>query len=116
MSSLLLDTDQWDLVLDANGNIALADAPYALAHDVSCAVRTVLGECYYNTSIGLDYFGQVYGKTPPVSLIIQLIVAQVLTVPGVITAQCVISSFSARSVSGQIQFTDDTGEPTVVNF
>ncbi len=116
MSSLLLDTEQWDLVLDASGNIALAQPPYSLAQDVACAVRTVLGEVYYNRSIGLDYFGKVYGKLPPASMLVQLIVNQALTVPGVVTAQCVITSFSARSVNGQIQFTDTSGVTTVVNF
>jgi hypothetical protein len=116
MSSLLLDISEWDLVLDASGNIALAQPPYSLAQDVACAVRTVLGEVYYNRNLGLDYFGQVWGKLPPASLFIQLIVNQALTVPGVVTAQCVITSFNARSVSGQIQFTDDTGEVTVVSF
>lgn len=116
MSSLLLDTVAWDLVLDASGNIALAQPPYSLAQDVACAVRTVLGEVYYNGSVGLDYFGQVLGKLPPASLLIQLIVAQALTVPGVVTAQCVITSFNARSVSGQVQFTDDTGEVTTIGF
>jgi hypothetical protein len=41
MSSLLLDIDVWDLVLDANGDIALAQPPYSLAQDVACAVHSV---------------------------------------------------------------------------
>jgi S-methylmethionine-dependent homocysteine/selenocysteine methylase len=32
MKSLLLDRDAWDLVLDANGNIAACWEPYARAH------------------------------------------------------------------------------------
>ncbi len=38
--TLLLDTDEWDLVLDANGDIALADEPYAISQDVASAIRT----------------------------------------------------------------------------
>lgn len=115
MNTLLLDVDKWDLVLDASGNIALAAAPYALAQDVASAVRTFLGEVYYDTTQGIPYFDEVLGQLPPASLLTQLISNQALTVPGVLTAQCVITSFSAGSVSGQITFTSEAGV-TVVNF
>lgn len=116
MNTLLLDITAWDLVLDASGNIAMASPPYSLAQDVASAVQTFLGEVYYDTTQGIPYFADVLGKLPPAALLTQLISNQALTVPGVVTAQTVISSFNARGVAGQIQFTDDTGETTVVNF
>lgn len=116
MKTLLLDTEAWDLVLDANGNIALADAPYALAQDVASAVQTFLGELYYNTTQGIPYFENVLGKLPPTPMLIQQIVKAALTVPGVVQAQCAITSFNARGVSGQITFTDDQGVTTSVSF
>jgi hypothetical protein len=67
MDTLLLDVGLWDLTLDAYGNIAVAAAPYALAQDVASACRTVLGEVYYDDTLGVDYFGQSFGKTPPSS-------------------------------------------------
>jgi hypothetical protein len=103
-------------VLDANGNIALAQPPYSLAQDVACAVRTVLGEVYYDGNDGINYFEDIFGKMPPAALLVQLIVNQALTVPGVVSAQCVITSFSARSVRGQIQFVDSSGVTTIVSF
>lgn len=115
-NTLLLDTVAWDLVLDASGNIALAAPPYALAQDVASAVRTFLGEVYYDTTQGIPYFDEVLGHLPPASLLTQLISNQALTVPGVVTAQCVITAFTAGAVSGQIQFTDESGVTTVVNF
>jgi hypothetical protein len=116
LNTLLLDTDAWDLVLDASGNIAMASPPYSLAQDVASAVRTFLGEVWYDTTQGIPYFGDVLGKLPPAALLTQLISNQALTVPGVVTAQCVITSFNARSVSGQIQFQDEAGGTTVVHF
>lgn len=116
MKTLLLDTDAWDLVLDANGNIAVASEPYALAQDVASAVRTVLGEVYYNTQLGVPYFEDVLGKLPPTALLIELINAQALTVPGVVSVQTIITGFTSRTVSGQIQFTTDQGDSHVVNF
>lgn len=115
-NTLLLDTDAWDLVLDASGNIAVASPPYSLAQDVGSAVRTFLGEVYYDTTQGIPYFQQVLGKLPPAAMLTQLITNQALTVPGVITAQCTISAFDDRGVSGQIIFTDSSGVTTVVNF
>lgn len=110
-NTLLLDQTAWDLVLDANGNIAMATPPYALAQDVATAVRTFLGDNYYNTTLGIPYFdGQ------PASLLSQQIAAQALTVPGVVTAQMVITSYDAEgNLAGYIAFTDESGETTVVN-
>lgn len=116
LNTLLLDTDAWDLVLDASGNIAMASPPYSLAQDVASAVRTFLSEVFYDTTQGIPYPTQVLGQIPPAALLTQLISNQALTVSGVVSAQTVITSFNARSVQGQIQFTDESGGTTIVNF
>lgn len=116
LNTLLLDRDAWDLVLDASGNIAMASPPYSLAQDVASAVRTFLGEVWYDTTQGIPYFQDVLGKLPPASLLTQLITNQALTVPGVVSAQTSITAFNAREVSGQITFVDETGGTTIVNF
>lgn len=107
-STLLLDVGLWDLTLDAFGNIAVAAPPYALAQDVASACRTVLGEVYYDTSIGVDYFGLIFGLTPPTPVFQEQFVAATLTVPGVVSATCIIEAYSTatREVTGQILFTD----------
>ena len=116
LKTLLLDQVAWDLVLDSNGNIALASPPYALAQDVASAVKTFLGEVYYDTSLGVPYFQDILGQLPPISLFVALIEKQALTVPGVVSAQVTIQSFNEREISGQIQFIDDTGVTTTVSF
>lgn len=116
MSSLLLDQTAWDLVLDANGNIARADAPYAIAQDVACAVRTFLGEIYYDTTRGIPYWTKVLGKLPPASLLIEMINNEALTVSGVVTVQTFITSFSGRAITGNIQFVDVNNVSHTVNF
>lgn len=115
-NTLLLDTDAWDLVLDISGNIAVAAPPYSLAQDVASAVRTFVGEVYYDTTQGIPYFDEVLGELPPAALLTQLIANQAKTVPGVKAAQCVITSFAGRDTSGQIQFTDESGDSHSVNF
>lgn len=111
-STLLLDQTAWDLVLDAKGNIAVATPPYSLAQDVAAAVRTFLGDCYYDQTLGIPYFS---GQSA--SLLAQQISAQALTVPGVVTAQMVITSYDAEgNLAGYIAFTDESGATTVVNI
>jgi len=114
--TLLLDQDAWDLVLDSNGNIALASPPYAIAQDVASAIRTFLGECWYNTELGINWWGQVFGQLPPSSLIIELINQEALTVSGVVSVQTVITSFSERALAGYVQFVDVNNVTTTVNF
>jgi hypothetical protein len=116
MNTLLLDTDLWDLCKDANGNIAMATGPYALAQDVASAIKTFLGEVWYDTTLGIPYLSQILGKTPPITLFQQYMVDAALTVPGVVKATCVISSFEGRTVTGQVQFTDSTGTTQTVSF
>lgn len=114
--TLLLDTQSWDLVLDAAGNIAVASAPYALAQDAASAIKLFQGELWYDTSQGIPYFSTTLGMLPPVSLLKQQFVAAALTVPGVVSAQCFISSLIGRKVSGQVQVTDSAGNITAAAF
>lgn len=116
MDTLLLELNDWDLCLDASRNLALAKAPYALAQDVASAIKTFLGEVYYNTTLGVPYFTQILGKTPPIAVFQELMIQAALTVPGVVSATCVISSFSGRTVTGQVQFTDSNGATGTVGF
>lgn len=110
MNTLLLDVGLWDLTLDAFGNIALAAEPYALAQDVASACRTVLGEVYYDTTLGVNYFGQIFGLTPPASVFQEMFVAAALTVPDVVSATCILEAYNAttREATGQVLFTDSS--------
>lgn len=116
LNTLLLDRSQWDLVLDSLGNIAMAEPPYALAQDVASAVKLFLGELWYDTTKGIPYFEEVLGQLPPPSVLIGLIEQAALTVPGVVSAQCIIQSFDNREVRGQIQFIDETGAANGIVF
>jgi len=116
LNTLLLDRTKWDLVLDASGNIAMAKPPYALEQDVASAIQLFLGELWYDTTQGLPYFENILGQLPPLSLMIALIEQAALTVSGVVTAQCILTSFNSRSVSGQIKFIDELGTSRGVNF
>lgn len=115
-NTLLLDTETWDLCADANGNIAQAAPPYALAQDVASAIKTFLSEVRYDKTIGVPYFTKILGKTPPVGVFKAYMVAAALTVPGVVSAVCVINSFQNGKVTGQVTFRDSNAKTGAVNF
>ena len=115
-NTLLLDQTVWDLVLDANGNIALAGAPYSVAQDVASVTRTFLGECWYDTSQGIPYWQEILGDLPPLQYIAEQLQDAALTVPDVAAAQAVFTSFQGRSLAGQIQIIDTDGVANNVAF
>jgi hypothetical protein len=116
LNTLLLDVVLWDILLDASGNIAVATPPYAVAQSVASACRTFLGECYYDTSLGVPYFQQILGKFPPLQLVKQLLADVAATVPGCVNPVVYITALTERKLSGQIQFTDPSGATQVANF
>lgn len=120
MNTLLLDLTNWDLCIDANGNIAVAAAPYAIAQDVASAQRTFLGEVYYNSLLGVPYFqAPILGGDPPASLLAEFEVQAALTVPGVVTTPSpvfTVDSFNNRGVTGTTTFTDENGNIQTVTL
>lgn len=116
MRTFLLDTVNWDLVLDATNNIAVADDPYSLAQDAASAVKTFQGEVYYNTTLGVPYWDTILGKWPSLAYVKAKFVEAALTVPGVVAAQAFISSFKHREIQGQVQVSDIAGKIIPVNF
>ena len=116
-STVLLDRSTWDLVLDANGNIAVASEPYSVAQDAASAIMTFLGECYWDTQIGVPWLQQILGQRPTLALLKAQLAAAAMTVPDVAAAQVFISSFVSRVVSGQVQVTSQsTGQVSVAPF
>lgn len=109
MRTLLLDIQTWDLVLDASGNIAMADNPYALAQDAASAIKTFQGEVYYDTSLGVPYFQSILGKLPQGQVMKAAFVKAALTVPDVVAAKCVLGPLVNRQITGQVQITDKAG-------
>lgn len=115
-NTLLLDTEQWDLVLDANGNIALAQPPYAIAQDLASAVKLFRGELWYDTTKGVPYYEEILGQRPPLTLLTSRIEQAALSVPGVVSAKCIIQSINNGSVTGQVQVIDESGAQSGISF
>ena len=109
MKTLLLDTATWDLVLDASGGIAVAADPYSVAQDVASACRVFQGEQWYNTAAGVPYFQRILGVATSLSFIKAKIAAAAATVPGCNNPTVYITGLKSRTLTGQVQFTDDNG-------
>jgi hypothetical protein len=118
MKTLYLDPSAWDLVVDVNGNIAVASDPYGLAQDTASVLRTFLGDIYYDQTQGIDYFNLLLGEPVSLTLLKSILTAAALTVPGVVSAQVFISAFDplVRQVSGQVQIADATGTIAAASF
>lgn len=116
MNTALLDNTSWDLLTDSAGNIAMARPPYAYAQDVASAIKLFFGELWYNARAGIPYFAEILGHSPPLVVFQEYMVAAALTVPGVVSATCVISSIDDRKVTGQVTFTDESGASGVVTI
>jgi hypothetical protein len=126
MGTLFLNPQTWDLAVSTAGNIATTadNAPvpssqrtaYGLAQDAASAIRLFAKELWFDTTQGIPYFTQVLAQRPPLALVKAYAVAAALTVPGVVSAVCYISSFTNRGVTGQVQITDSSGNTAAAAF
>ena len=107
--TLLLDRTDWDLTLDALGNIALASPPYAVVQDVSSAARLVRGELWYGGPDGVDHFDEALGQSQPTQVFRAQIVRAARRVPGVLSARAFLRRDASRILGGQIQIETTDG-------
>ena len=114
--TLLLDRTVWDVVIDSSQNIAVASPPYSLAQDVASAIRLFLGEAYYATTQGVPYWQLILGQQPPLPVFKAQMVDAAMTVPGVVSATCYVTSYTARKITGQVQFSTADGTTSTVGF
>lgn len=114
--SLLLDQQAWDLLVDVNGNVAVADEPYRIAQDVATECRLFQGEYWYDTTIGIPYWTQVLGQFPPLQLLKRFYIAAAQGVVSVVKAACFFDGIVNRKLTGQVQSTDQSGNvlPTAI--
>lgn len=115
MDTLQLDDTNWDLMIDADGDIALRTGAIAIAQDAASACKTWLGEVYYDTTLGIPY-QQILGNLPPLSYVKQKLEDAAETVPGVASATAFLTAYSNRDFAGQIQITTTDGSTAAANF
>ena len=116
MNTLLLN-ENWDLTVDGSKNIAVATGGYAIAQDVASAIRTVLGELWYDTTQGVPYFQSILGQRFSLLMVQNEFNKAALSVPGVVKAQTTLDSLtSSRILTGSVKVIDVNGQELNVAF
>ena len=120
--TLTLDAD-WDLQLDAAGNIMTSSGDYAVAQNVANAVRLFTNDAYYDPDRGIPHFAITLGRKPSMSVFRAVVRQAALGVDGVRAAEVKDlalsqkdaqspdgSSVTPRTLTGDIQLTMEDGE------
>lgn len=116
MQTLLLTSDDWDLVVDTAGNIAVASDPYARAQDAASEIRLFQRDAYYDQSRGVPYWLDTLGRSPPMAVVKAHLTAAAKLAPGVVEAQCFLTAVAGRQISGQVQVKDANGVVSAASF
>lgn len=112
-ATLLLDSLGWDLTVDANGNIALATAPYSVSQDMSSQCRQWQGEYIYASGDGVP-LASILGQSPNLGVMKSDFVAAAAEVPATSNVKCFIEAITDRRVQGQVQATVTLADGTTV--
>ncbi|EKN5965012.1 hypothetical protein DVQ09_21130 [Yersinia enterocolitica] len=115
--TLMLDPDTWDLMLDGDGNLAIADGGYAVAQDVASACLVFSGECYYDNTLGIPWKEEVLGSRPSPGFIAQKMQNEALKLP--VVEQAIANVFfdkNTRATRGTIRVTDVNGNISQANL
>ena len=121
--TLTLDAD-WDLQLDAAGNIMTSSGDYAVAQNVANAVRLFTNDAYYDPDRGIPHFALTLGRKPALSVFRAVVRQTALGVDGVRAAEVKDLALSQtasaqtpagenippRTLTGDIQLTMEDGE------
>lgn len=113
---LTLDLDEWDLTLDAAGNIATASGVYAIAQNVANAVRLFTKDAYYDPDKGIPHFLIDLGHRPQQSVIQSNINRVARRVNGVASASLDTVEIEDRILRGVINITTKDGASADVTF
>lgn len=115
--SLLLNVEKWDISLDDSGNIGITSNPYAVAQDAACACSTFLGECWYDTTLGIPYYERILGKWPGTQLIATKMATEAKKLPYVQSAFCTVTVGKvSRAASGVMTLTDTNNITSNIQF
>lgn len=115
-TSIKLNND-WDLCLDAFGNLQICHEDTAICQDVACALRLFTNDSYYEPSKGIPYLDIVLGVNPFESLVRSELINTAKSVDGVLDAdvekftiedRALILAMQCLTVNGNVQVFNDS--------
>ncbi|WP_096978905.1 hypothetical protein [Escherichia coli] len=115
--TMRLGPSTWDLTLDGNGDIAVADDSLAVAQDVASACLVFSGECWYDNTLGIPWKMEVLGRRPSPGFIVQKMQDEARKLPVVEKALAsVFFDKNTRRIRGTIRVTDRNGNTAGVTL
>lgn len=109
MSDILL-TEDWDLTVDVNGNIATCVAPYSIAQQVVNEIKLFDGEGWYDQSQGTPHFAHVLGVNTNLGLIRKILLDRADGVDGVMRSDMDMYIDQDRALHGDIYLQSENGD------
>lgn len=104
-----------DLKLDANGDIAFENSDLVLVKDADevaqqlrIKLRFILGECAFNSTLGIDYFNQVFVGNPNISVVEAMLKKAILSVDGINNLISFALSYDRKIRTLNVAFSCDT--------
>ena len=110
--TLAYNPDNWGIMADSSGNLAIASGHDRIAQDVASAAKMIKGEALYSADRGVSW-PQILGQ-PLGRLAEQEIRVAGLNIPGCVSCEPETTSFRNREQRGVIRVTDDIGEQSNV--
>lgn len=116
-----LNTNTWDIGLDATGNIAMLgsntsnDLGTLISQRVRHRLQTFQGECYLDRSVGIPYYTEVLKKHPDLRRVRALILAAIVGVDGVRKIIDLVIDFSSSTREYKVIFRAEADDGTIVD-
>lgn len=114
MKTFLLN-DNWDLQLDASGQLAMVEGPLAVAQSVANAIRLFTRDAYFDQTSGVPHFDIELGHRPSPEVVKERLIRAALEVQDVEAATMTTFAVINRVATGSIQI-QTNGETVNVAF
>lgn len=111
-------TEQWDLTLDAAGNIATCTAAEAIAQNVANALRLFTNDAYFEPGAGIAHFATHLGRKPLLTVLSQRFTQAAQQVAGVssATVQDLELNPRTRELTGKMVLTLTDGATLTIDL
>lgn len=114
-TSIKLNND-WDLYLDAFGNLETCNDDEAICQDASCALRLFTNDSYYEPSKGIPYLDIVLSVSPFESLVRSELINTAKSVDGVLDASVEDFTVEKRSLKLKMKCLTTNGNVRDVGY
>lgn len=109
--------EKWDLALDGNGRLKIANGAYATAQDVANAVRLFTNDAYLAADRGIPHFSIDLGLMPSAAVVRSRMRKAALDVSNVASATVTLYDVEGdRKLKGVIEITTNDGQTAEIEL